>query len=148
MRTTNFKYAKQIRKLVQVFFIISILSACQNKTEQTLTTYCWEIKKIVDLESNALNQTKKENSKIWNFDSDKTYTYKTIKNNTHNLTKGNWILDKNKLFIVNEFDSTHLTIEKIDTENMVWLISKTDSIRVFLNSRKKEIVVPNFPMSN
>jgi hypothetical protein len=39
-------------------------------------------------------------------------------------------------------------IEKIDTEKMVWLVQGNDSLRFYLNSKVKDVVVPDFPDMN
>jgi hypothetical protein len=134
-----------MKKLVLLIFVLSIIYSCQNNIEKNLTNYRWEIEKIVDLKTGMINQTELNQDKIWDFNPDKTYTYQNKKDNINNVTKGNWDLDNYKLLIFNEFDSTHLLIENICTENMVWLINENDSLRFYLKSKIKEITVPDFP---
>lgn len=134
-----------MKKLVLLIFILSINYSCQNKVEQMLTDNNWEIEKVVDLKTGTINQTEINQKKTWNFNPDKTYSYQTQKDNINDITKGNWVLDNYKLLIFNDFDSTHLIIEKISTDEMVWLGNEKDSLRFYLKSRIKEIAVPDFP---
>lgn len=113
-----------------------------------LTNYNWEIEKVVDLKTGEINQTEKGNEKIWNFASNKTYQYKTKVESNENLVKGEWLLNNRYLLIHNEFDSTKVHIEKINTEEMVWLLQGNDSLRFYLNSKVKDVIVPDFPDMN
>ncbi len=113
-----------------------------------LTNYDWKIEKVIDLKTGTINPTEKDNEKIWNFASDNTYQYKTKVESNENLIKGEWQLKNLYLLIHNEFDSTKVHIEKINTEEMVWLVQGNDSLRFYLNSKVKDVVVPNFPNMN
>mgnify|MGYP006885799532 FL=1 len=113
-----------------------------------LTDYDWGIVKVIDLKTGAINQTEDDNVKIWNFASDNTYQYRTKVESAENLVKGEWQLDNFNLLIHNEFDSTNIYIEKINTEAMVWLVEGNDSLRFYLNSKAKHVDVPNFPNMN
>lgn len=144
-RATNLK---QIKIVVLLILFSGIFHSCKNKTEQILTDYNWEIEKIVDLKTNTINQTEINQKKTWNFSPNSTYRYKTQTENNKNQIEGKWQLDEHSLFIYNEFDSTKVCIELIDCEKMVWLINENDSLKIYLSSEAKEIVVPDFPNMN
>lgn len=110
-----------------------------------LTNYNWEIEKVVDLKSGTINQTKTNQEKVWDFAANNTYQYKTKIEEKENMVAGRWNLNGLNLQIVNEFDSTSVIIKKIDNDNMVWLISRKDSMKFYLKSKVKEPVVPGFP---
>lgn len=137
-----------MKNKVLLIFIIGICYSCQNKVEQMLTDYNWEIEKVVDLRNGTIKQTKTNQEKVWDFAENNTYQYKTKSENKENIVKGKWNLDGYNLQISNEFDSTNVIIEKIDNEKMVWLISQKDSLKIFLNYKVKEPVVPAFPNMN
>ncbi|MCY1718798.1 hypothetical protein OU798_00490 [Prolixibacteraceae bacterium Z1-6] len=137
-----------MKKLLLLIIPSIILISCQNKDEQMLTAYSWEIQKVVDFKSGTINQTDKGNKKTWDFSSGNRYYYKTKAESIENLIEGEWQLNNHTLLIFNEFDSTVVHIEKIDSEEMVWLIPGNDSIRLYLNSKAKDMVVPNFPNMN
>nr|WP_321485198.1 hypothetical protein [uncultured Draconibacterium sp.] len=134
-----------MKKLILTVVIAGIFFACGNKVESNLTDYSWEVEKVLDLKTGAINQTGKVNEKIWNFASDNTYQYKTSDGGNEDLIKGEWQLNNNYLLIYNEFDSTNVQIEKINAEKMVWLIPGDDSLRFYLNSKAKQVEVANFP---
>ncbi|WP_319501418.1 hypothetical protein [uncultured Draconibacterium sp.] len=137
-----------MKRFILIVFISVILYACENKEEKILTGYDWEIEKVIDLGTGAINQTGKDNEKIWSFASDNTYRYKTKADGNENLVKGEWQLDNFNLLIHNEFDSTKIYIEKLNSEEMVWLVQGNDSLRFYLNSKAKHVEVPNFPNTN
>ena len=137
-----------MKRLVLIIFIIGIFYSCQNKVERILTNYDWEIEKVIDLKTGTINQTEKDNGKIWKFSSDNTYQYRTKVENYENLIKGVWQLNNSHLLIYNVFDSTKIHIEKINNEEMVWLVQGNDSLRFYLNSKVRDIGVPNFPNMN
>ena len=134
-----------MKKLILIVSITGIFYSCKNKVEKILTGYDWEVEKVLDLKTGAINQTGKVNEKIWNFASDNTYEYKTSDGGNEDLIKGEWQLNNNYLLIYNEFDSTNVQIEKINAEKMVWLIPEDDSLRFYLNSKAKQVEVPKFP---
>ncbi|WP_167619700.1 hypothetical protein [Maribellus sediminis] len=145
IKTTAEVDQKQMKKAILILFIIGIFNSCETKVERILTSYDWEIEKVIDLNTGTINQTGKENHKIWYFSPDNTYQYKTKAENNENLIKGVWQLNSPSLLIYNEFDSTRIHIEKINREEMVWIVKENDSLRFYLNSKEKDIVVPNFP---
>lgn len=137
-----------MKRILLLILIACLFGSCGDDVEQMLTDYNWEIDKVVDLKTGTINQTEINNEKIWNFMGDNTYQYKTKNENEKNLIKGKWHSDGYNLLVFNEFDSTNVLIEKINTEKMVWLIKGNDSIRFYLNSKEKEIIVPDFPNMN
>jgi len=137
-----------MRIIALLIFIIGISYSCQNKAERILTNYDWEIEKVIDLKTGSVNRTEWNNEKIWGFTADNTYRYKTKDESIENLIKGGWQLNNHNLLIFNEFDSMHVHIEKINTEEMVWVIQGNDSIKFYLNSKAKAMIVPDFPTMN
>lgn len=136
-----------MRKIILIILIISSLYSCKNNLEQMLTDYNWEIEKVVDVKTGAINQTEANQEKMWDFRIDNTYIYETKNENQKNRINGKWNLNSYNLQIINEFDSTFVIIEKITDNEMVWLI-KNDSIRFYLNSKAKLVTVPDFPNMN
>ncbi|WP_303919142.1 hypothetical protein [Draconibacterium sediminis] len=137
-----------MKKLLLLVVLTGIFYSCGDKAEKLLTDYDWEIVKMIDLKTGTINQTGDDNAKIWNFASDNTYQYKTKVESAENLVKGDWQLNNFNLLIHNEFDSTNIYIEKINTEAMIWLVEENDSLRFYLSSKAKHIDVPNFPNMN
>lgn len=137
-----------MRKVLLGLIIIGCLYSCKNKDEQTLTTFDWEIEKIIDLKTENINLTKDNQHKIWDFRTNNTYVYKTVIENTVNQVEGKWTLDGINLLVYNEFDTISVIIEDIHTNEMVWLVEENDSIRLYLNSKEKEIAIPDFSNLN
>ncbi len=134
-----------MKKIVFLIFILGICYSCQNKVEQMLTDYNWEIEKVVDLKNGTIKQTKTNQEKVWDFAENNTYQYKTKSENKENMVNGKWTLNGFNLQIFNEFDTTNVIIEEIDNEKMVWLMNQNDTIKFYLSSKVKEPIVPNFP---
>jgi hypothetical protein len=123
--------------------ILIILCACSSKSnlDELLTNNNWQIEKVANLKTGIISQIEKTQEKEWSFKLDKTYDYK---NQNQNIS-GEWKLNGFNLLIINKFDSTKLLIEKITNDEMIWLIEGKDSIRFYLSSKEKKVVVPEFP---
>jgi len=132
----------------KIAFIILIIGfACSNpgNLAQLLTNNNWEIEKVVNLKSGKVSQIEVNHREIWEFKIDNTY-YFEMKNEIQNqFSNGFWVLDGCELLIMNEFDSSKVTIEKITKNEMTWLMEGEDSIRLYLTAKNKEVSLPKFP---
>lgn len=126
------------------------LSACfgTNKSEKLLTDSDWQVEKVINLKPGLDTEPGEEQKKLWHFEHNHSYLYNTENKGRANQVDGKWELDGNSLFIANEFDSIEVTIEKITTDEMVWLIAEKDSMKIYLSAKIKTVNVPNFPAQN